>query len=209
MSSRMTATMATEIKIPISCVMLCGPARENVVTQRRFWQETNHSLVRSRVWPMRSVIMERRKLHASALSHRNRLTFLSNQFHLNTILSMLTAITALVRGFKLIDANREVSTRAPVWEGFHSALFGVNKPNLAFRLKVDQECLLNFGPWHRVRPPSREAAWQEHRGVEWNAKFVRLTEIWFLARLLLIWMETESKKGWIYLLSKLRFFHKI
>lgn len=87
-----------------------------------------------------------RKLHASALSHRNRLTFLSNQFHLNTIFSMLTAITALVRGFKLIDANREVSTRASVGEGFHSASFGVSKPNLAFRLKVDQVCPLNFDP---------------------------------------------------------------
>lgn len=143
------------------------------------------------------------------LYHRNRLTFLSNQFHLNTIFSMLTAITALVRGFKLIDANREVSTRAPVGEGFHSALFGVRKPNLAFGLKVDQVCLLNFAPWHRFRLPSREAAWQEHRGVEGSAKSARLTEIWFLARQLLIWMETERKKSWIYLLSKLKFSPKI
>lgn len=118
------------------------------------------------------------------LSNKNPLTYLSNQFHLKTVSSTLTAITPQVRVFKLIDADGVIPLWALVWKGFHPAMSGVHELNTAFKCEVDQVRLRTVDPRRPVRTTCWKAAWEEHRGARWSAECVRLTQIRVLARIL-------------------------
>ncbi len=157
------------------------------------------------VWPWKGrsylflgrLLLSAEKTFCSNFRTRNHLTHLRNQFHLKTVSSLPTAITAHVRVFQLIDPDGVVPLYGLVWKGFHAATSGLQELYTAFRCELYQLNHINVEP--RCGPVGATCwkdAWQDHGGAGGNVEFLRCTECQILCtRIPFVLLEIEKSRN--------------